>query len=168
MTSLGRKLTNVRCMQILGVHRVHTKRQSNVDWLGAFPRTPRGEEGEGVESKYEDNDEFRSLDGSNSDEDPCVKKYAEFNEKMKMPGDVTLYKGLIFPSANVLWKALRRYLIQKDFNYMYLKNGKIRVQARCMDDECDFYIFASKIRDYEAIQIKSFIPKHTCGTQYEN
>lgn len=92
-----------------------------------------------------------------------MKKYAEFNEKMEIPEDVALYKGLIFPSTNVLWMALRRYSVQKHFDYMYLKNDKIRVQAHCMEDKCDFYIFTSKMRDYEEIQVKSFIPEHTYG-----
>lgn len=41
-----------------------------MDWFGALPVTPRGEEGEGVESEYEDNDELQSLDGSDRDEAP--------------------------------------------------------------------------------------------------
>lgn len=97
-----------------------------------------------------------------------MKKYAKFNENLDMLWDVALDKRLIFLNTKVLRKTLRRYSVQKYFDYIYLKSNKIRVQACCMKDECDFYIFASKMRDYDVIQIKSLISEHTCGLQYEN
>lgn len=81
---------------------------------------------------------------------------------------MTLEKGLVFLNTKLLQKALTRYSVHRHFDYMYLKNDKIRVEARCMEDDCEFSIFTSKMRDFDGIQIKSFISKHMCGASYEN
>ena len=74
--------------------------------------------------------------------------------------------GLIFSNAKVFRKALR-YCVQKRFNFSYVHNDKIRVQAQCME-ECTFYIFALKMRHSDSFQIKHFVDEHACGAQYEN
>lgn len=85
-----------------------------------------------------------------------------------MSGDMTLENGIIFPSTKLLRKALRRYSVHKSFDYLYLKNDKIRVQARFVEDDCKFYLFASNMPGDNGIQIKSFILEHTCRAHYEN
>ncbi|KAB1209664.1 hypothetical protein CJ030_MR6G029207, partial [Morella rubra] len=81
--------------------------------------------------------------------------------------EVYLEHGLVFPNAKVFRKALRQYCVQKKFDFAYLHNDKLRVQAQCME-ECTFYIFASKMRKSDAFQIKHFVPTHACGVHYEN
>lgn len=85
-----------------------------------------------------------------------------------MLGDMTLEKDLIFPTTKLLRKALRRYSVHKHFYFLYLKNDKLRVQARCIEDIREFYLFASKMRDNDGIQIKSFIYEHMCSAHCEN
>lgn len=55
-----------------------------------------------MDSEYEDNDDLQSVPISELGETPPTKKYAEFNENLKMLGDVALDKGLILFTTKVL------------------------------------------------------------------
>lgn len=118
-----------------------------MDWLGAFPITTEGEKDCGVELEYEEVEDLRSRGRSDSDDGPQVREYPEFNENLEQFGEVTLENSYIFSTTKYICKALLRYSVYKHFDYIYLKYDKIRVQARCVEDDWEFYIFALKMKE---------------------
>jgi hypothetical protein len=93
-------------------------------------------------------------------------KYPEFTEH-DLKGKIKLKKGLRFPNTSMFKAAIKTYSIQNGFDYVYKHNDKIRVTAECKL-KCGWRIHASQSNARDAIQIKTFISTHNCGTQHEN
>jgi hypothetical protein len=63
--------------------------------------------------------------------------------------------------------AIKHYAIQNGFDFVYKQNDKIRMSAVCKLN-CGWRIHASQSNAQDALQIKTFIPTHNCGTHHEN
>ena len=101
-------------------------------------------------------DEQGSLKGSD-DEDNIDN--VDFNEQIMQ--DPQLCKGMKFTSGEVFRIALQEWAIKRGYSYILNKNNKERVSAICKD-KCGFQIHASRLRDCNTFQIKTFKPVHSC------
>jgi hypothetical protein len=57
--------------------------------------------------------------------------------------------------------------VQHEFNFKYKHNDRLRVTAVCKEQDCTWRIHVSLDAKKEAMQIKTFVPNHQCGNQYE-
>ena len=89
----------------------------------------------------------------------------DFNEQTMQ--DPQLYKGMKFTSADVFRKALQEWAIKRGYSYTLNKNNLERVSAICKD-RCGFRIHASRLRDKNTFQIKTFKPVHSCPRVWNN
>ena len=75
--------------------------------------------------------------------------------------DPQLCKGMKFISVYVFKKALQEWAIKRGSSYTLNKNNLERVSAICKD-RYEFKIHASRLKDNNTFQIKTFKPVHSC------
>ena len=62
---------------------------------------------------------------------------------------------------------MQEWAIKRGYSYILNKNNKQRVSAICKD-KCGFRIHASRLRDCNTFQIKTFKPVHSCPREWNN
>jgi hypothetical protein len=93
-------------------------------------------------------------------------RYPDFTEN-DLKGKIKLKKGIRFPNTTLLKTALKTFVIQNGFDFVYQHNDKIRVTAVCKL-KCGWRLHASQSNKRDAIQIKTFVNTHKCGAHHEN
>ncbi|XP_061993413.1 uncharacterized protein LOC133711279 [Rosa rugosa] len=76
--------------------------------------------------------------------------------------------GIKFGTVQILRDALREMAIQGGWEYVYIKNEKVRLQVVCKEDDCPFELFASKLQHEATLMIKGYNSKHTCIRKFNN
>lgn len=144
---------------------------NNFDWfgVGATSNAPNVD----VISTDSDDSE-RDMDSLSSESDDANAsrsgrkkiRYPDFTEN-DLKGKIKLKKGIRFPNTKLLKTALKTFAIQNGFDFVYQHNDKIRVTAVCKL-KCGWRLHASQSNKRDAIQIKTFVNTHNCGTHHEN
>ncbi|XP_062020915.1 uncharacterized protein LOC133737360 [Rosa rugosa] len=91
----------------------------------------------------------------------------EFNPKsdMKKPEFKLKQK---FATVQVLRDALREHAIQGGWEYIFIKNDKTRLRVVCKEDNCPFFLFASKMQHESTLMIKGYDGTHKCTRKFNN
>ncbi|XP_024190660.1 uncharacterized protein LOC112194674 [Rosa chinensis] len=58
--------------------------------------------------------------------------------------------------------------IQGGWEYVYIKNDKTRLRVVCKEDNCPFFLFASKMQHESTIQMKEYVLEHKCTRKFNN
>lgn len=73
---------------------------------------------------------------------------------------VSLEVGGRFCDGEHFKNLLRNYAIQRNFNFMFIKNDKQRVTIHCAFEGCQWRVHTSKEDNYETYRIKTIYPTH--------
>ncbi|KAG6507676.1 hypothetical protein ZIOFF_033027 [Zingiber officinale] len=112
------------------------------------------------ENLIDSEDEYRkSEDGSNIENDAkelfpyfnCVQQY-----------DPNFELGMMFSNKKELRDAIHSHAIKNRRSVNITKNDKIRVYAKCADEECKWKLHALKLSGEYTFQIRKYVPEHTC------
>ena len=101
-----------------------------------------------------------------SDGENDMEKWPQFNKEIDMENP-RLEKGMEFKNAASFRNALREYCVQNCVDYRWHLNKGYKMSAICKN-ECGWRIYASKNRDSQNIQIKTFYPSCKCGRTFDN
>ena len=73
-----------------------------------------------------------------------------------------------FHDTHVFKRALKTFVVQQRFDYVYKHNDTSRVSAICThNSRCDWRIHASTDATWTCTQIKTYYSTYNCGAQYE-
>ncbi|KAI8546526.1 hypothetical protein RHMOL_Rhmol07G0125100 [Rhododendron molle] len=132
--------------------------------------------GESDDAEYEDSEDG-FLSGSDGEGDPKVKKPIVFRP-IKGRDESVFCEGMIFKHRAQFAGAIRHHSILQEREIRFTKNETTRVRAKCKvvidpEDgtkkfECPWTIFASDIGKDKTLQVKTYVPKHTCGRIWRN
>ncbi|XP_024159846.1 uncharacterized protein LOC112167108 [Rosa chinensis] len=76
--------------------------------------------------------------------------------------------GMMFGTVQILRNALREMAVQGGWEYIFLKNDKVRLRVICKEENCPFELFASKMQHEDTLIIKGYNPVHNCTRKYNN
>jgi hypothetical protein len=93
--------------------------------------------------------------------------YPQFNENAGF-GEVNLELGMEFPTLQKFKDAVKDYTIHKGKDIKWLKNDKDRARAECKHETCNWVIFCGRNKKSKCFQIKTFVSKHDCPTDFKN
>ena len=127
----------------------------------------------GNEAKFGDkepddsSDGLQSMDGSDSDNVRKKKRCGQFNEKFDLKISIEFRVGDQFRDTHVFKQALKTFVVQHGFDYVYKHNDTSRVRAICRQKHCYWRIYASTDATRTCTQIKNYYPTHIYGAQYD-
>nr|XP_017225113.1 PREDICTED: uncharacterized protein LOC108201329 [Daucus carota subsp. sativus] len=122
-------------------------------------------------------DELRSENESSGDEyvkqgyvsvapgKKTKKKFKLYNENKDGPFKFEI--GMKFSSMEEFRTAVREYDVRERRALHFITNDNDRVQVGC-EKGCRFYIWCGKLRDAQAVQIKTLLDDHLCTKPYYN
>ncbi|KAF2302688.1 hypothetical protein GH714_000901 [Hevea brasiliensis] len=108
-------------------------------------------------------DDLHSIVDSDCERDNEV---CDFNEEVGLK-DPASCKGMKFTNGHVFRKALREWALRIGYSYVLVKNNGFKITAVCKN-KCGFRVHASKLRDCDTLQIKTFKPVHNCPREAYN
>ncbi|XP_022862113.1 uncharacterized protein LOC111382388 [Olea europaea var. sylvestris] len=122
-----------------------------------------GQAPESDSSSHVSSEELNIRSDSESDENSSRQKFPEYyveneNGKKKNPH---LEVGLLFSSFEELKSVLKDYAVFNGVEPILKRNDKDRVHCVCKDG-CTWRLWASKLQGEKTVQIKTYVPKHTC------
>ncbi|XP_022899367.1 uncharacterized protein LOC111412673 [Olea europaea var. sylvestris] len=101
-----------------------------------------------------------------SSDDEVGYRFPEFSSEMDIR-DPYFQIGQLFSSVKEFRKAIRTYSAVNGYNVKCKVNDERRVQGTCKA-ECKWRIWVSKINNLDTVQMKSYIPEHTCSRDQYN
>ncbi|KAL0293384.1 UNVERIFIED_CONTAM: hypothetical protein Sradi_6939700 [Sesamum radiatum] len=108
-------------------------------------------------------DDFYSTYGS---DDEGKMKYQMYNSRAENKNS-DLKLGLIFSSKEEA--KFTSYCLKRGMLMKFEKNNKKRLRAVCKKEECTWFVYASKMQNDNAWQIRSYNPEHNkCTWNYNN
>ena len=57
---------------------------------------------------------------------------------------------------------LSQFLTRKRFEFKYMKNGKVRVKAKCSGNRCNWSILCSWYNAKKTFMVKTYVNEHSC------
>lgn len=90
----------------------------------------------------------------------CKKTYPSFNVKTPMK-NIEFEIGLMFTDVKTLRNAVIDYHVEQKTEIWFKKNDLQRLLAKCKE-HCPWYLFASKVDETGAFQVKTYNKKHSC------
>ena len=105
-----------------------------------------------------------------------ISTYDEDDEKAVFPifnpnstfGQVHLELGMEFENLDLFKDALRDYTIHLGREFVWKKNDRERVRAKCKEQECKWKIFCSWNKGEKCFQVKTFNSEHSCARVFKN
>ncbi|XP_024157216.1 uncharacterized protein LOC112165052 [Rosa chinensis] len=91
----------------------------------------------------------------------------EFNPKTDMKR-LVFKLGMKFGTVQILRDALREMAIHGGWEYVYIKNDKVRLMVVCKEDDFPFELFTSKMQHKATLMIKGYNLKHTCTRKFNS
>ncbi|KAH0683251.1 hypothetical protein KY290_021839 [Solanum tuberosum] len=76
------------------------------------------------------------------------------------------YKGKIFKDKQELTKLLKLASVKKDQRFKSVKSSKDVYCARCVDQNCDWWLRATKLKSCNRFEITKYRNIHSCGAQH--
>lgn len=73
---------------------------------------------------------------------------------------------MIFSSKKKFREVVHSHAIRSCGNLKITKNDNRRVYVRCVDEGCEWYINAPKLKNESLFQIREYNPNHKCGRSY--
>ncbi|XP_024163880.1 uncharacterized protein LOC112170821 [Rosa chinensis] len=125
--------------------------------------------------EFEDNEDMFADNGSNQEQPDYIINYDgeqeevgnEFNPKTDIKRPV-FKLDMKFGTVQILRDALKEMAIQGGWEYVFIKNDKVRLRVICKEDDCPFELFASKMQHENSLMIKGYNPKHTYTRKFNN
>jgi hypothetical protein len=77
-------------------------------------------------------------------------------------------KGVCFKDVKQFRKVVKEFHIVQGRNFAYLKNKMDKIKLHCLQDGCNFHIFASKISREPTFMIRDEVVHHSCGRTRES
>ena len=90
----------------------------------------------------------------------CKKEYTSFNIRTPMK-NIEFEIGMMFTDVKTLRNAIIDYSVEQKREIWFNKNDSQRLQAKCREN-CPWYLFASRIDETGAFQVKSYKKEHSC------
>ena len=97
---------------------------------------------------------------STDDEDDEKVVFPIFNPNSTF-GQVHLELGMEFENLDLFKDALRDYTIHLGREFVWKKNDRERVRAKCKEQECKWEIFCSWNKGEKCFQVKAFNSEHS-------
>lgn len=104
---------------------------------------------------------------STDDEDDEKVVFPIFNPNSTF-GQVHLELGMEFENLDLFKDALRDYTIHLGREFVWKKNDRERVRAKCKEQECKWEIFCSWNKGEKCFQVKTFNSEHSCARVFKN
>ncbi|PKI72488.1 hypothetical protein CRG98_007091 [Punica granatum] len=109
----------------------------------------------------DESDGFQSIDSG--DEGGSASRLLEFRRERDLQ-DPKFVIGMLFGTTKELKDAVKQYRIVNKVNVVIVRNEKDRVNAKCKN--CDGWMLRSTWNKmHNALQIKKYKDKHTCGKE---
>ncbi|XP_061364416.1 uncharacterized protein LOC133307878 [Gastrolobium bilobum] len=111
-------------------------------------------------------EELRTPPSSDDDENvrPIMPK---FNEQASF-GHVYLELGMEFMNLDQFKCAVKDYNISLGRNFVWVKNDKVRVKAKCSVEDCEWMVCCAWNSKQNTFQVKTFKETHKCCRVFKN
>jgi len=76
--------------------------------------------------------------------------------------------GMEFSTLEPFKQGLKDFNIQQGRDFKWVKNDRVRVRARCKEENCKWEIYCAFHNARHSYQIKTFKREHTCGRVFRN
>lgn len=126
----------------------------------------------GNEHVLTDSEDSREFSSDSSEEEDTLtvgrskkRKCREFNPVVDMT-DPEFTVGMVFPTVDVLKKAIKEHALKSHRAIRLVKNDRVRIRAKC-EKGCPWMLFASVVPRTSSYMIKTMNYEHTCILNFE-